>query len=514
MADTIRSLINRCARELKSREFLVDPESNLHMTYGALHAHCREFGGFLHSAGFSAPANVGFMMDNGYWSSVVFLGTMYSGHISIPLNVVASRRNLLFALANAKVDIVFVSAPYRAMLNDLLTEIDREVQVVDVDMASGFEMPAVDSADRPYRALSVMPNSPAMIMHTSGTVGLPKGAVLRHSNMIAGAHNVKKAHQLSLDDAAYCVLPLYHINGQVVTLIAPIVSHSRVVMPRRFSVSNYWEHVIRYNCTWVSLVPTMAKYLLDAVGNSNEKKAQIREQLRHLRFARSASSSLPAGMHRDFEETFGVPMIETMGLTETAAPILANPMPPALRVSGSVGLPCGNEVKVIDADEITLREGEIGEIVVRGDNVISEYFNAPQATLTSFTSDGWFKTGDLGYYDEYGYFFVTGRIKELIIKGGENISPREIDDVLYHHDAVLEAGAFGFPDDAYGQVVAVAVVLKEGVDISEDALIEFCSQELGSFRCPSRIFFVDDLPKGPSGKIQRLEVAKLIIENQ
>ena len=512
MADTLRSLINRCAREYPSRTYLIDPDSGLTMTYELLRNHCRAFGEMIWCAGYTQSTKIGFMLDNGYWTSAIFLATMYSGNVSVPLNVVASRRNLLFALSNANIEIVMVSERYRPLLDSLLAEMDKDILVVDVDMTGGFEMPITNPNPDDYRVHPITSESAAMILYTSGTVGMPKGALLRHSNMVAGGDNVKKAHQLSLDDIAYCVLPLYHINGQIVTAIAPIISGSRVVMPRKFSVSNYWKHISDYKCTWVSLVPTMAKYLLDEA-KKPENTTLLKSFTGTLRFARSASSSMPAGMHGDFEELFGIPMIETMGLTETAAPILSNPMPSGIRKPGSVGRPCGTEVKIIDGNQAELDDLEVGEIVVRGANVISEYYNAPHDTLTSFTYDGWFKTGDLGYRDQDGYFFVTGRIKELIIKGGENISPREIDDVLYHHDAVLEAGAFGFPDETYGQVVAVAVVLKEGRNCSERQLIDFCRNELGEFRCPTRIFFVDDLPKGPSGKIQRLEVATMIIED-
>ncbi len=512
MADTFRSLIVRCAKAYASRVYLVDPDSDITMTYGQLRNHCQEFGRMMWHAGFTKSTKVGFMLDNGYWTSVVFLGAMYSGHVIVPLNVVASRRNLLFALTNAGVEVVFVSERYRSLLDSLLDELDQDIQIVDVDMSTGFEMPTTNPDSENYRIHRITHESAAMILHTSGTVGLPKGAVLKHSNLIAGGDNVKKAHWLSLDDIAYCVLPLYHINGQVVTAIAPIISGSRVVMPRKFSVSKFWVHIEKFKCTWVSLVPTMAKYILDDVKN-NKNDTQLKAQLTSLRFARSASSSMPSGMHADFEDTFGIPMIETMGLTETAAPILANPMPSGVRKPGSVGRPCGTEVKIIDNEQNALGNLEVGEIVVRGDNVFSEYFNAPYDTLTSFTFDGWFRTGDLGYHDQDDYFFVTGRIKELIIKGGENISPREIDDVLYHHESVKEAGAFGLPDDTYGQVVAVGVVLKEDRTCTEEELIEFCRAELGDFRCPSKIFFTDDLPKGPSGKIQRLEFAKTVSEN-
>lgn len=512
MADTIRSLINRCARQYPARKYLIDPDSDLAMTYESLQNHCWDFGRMIWNAGHTRSTKIGFMLDNGYWTAAILFGTMYSGNVTVPLNVVASRRNLLFALRNADVEIVMVSEKYRPLLDSLLEDVDKDIQVVDVDMNDGFQIPGVGSDLDNYRACPITSESPAMILYTSGTVGLPKGALLRHSNIIAGGDNVKKAHRLSMDDVAYCVLPLYHINGQIVTGVAPIISGSRVVMPRKFSVSNCWKHVEKYKCTWISLVPTMSKYLLDEARQSKNANA-VRPSTSSLRFARSASSSMPAGMHSDFEEIFGIPMIETMGLTETAAPILSNPMPSGIRKSGSVGRPCGNEVKIIGDNQAELYEFEIGEIVVRGPNVISEYYNAPHDTFTSFTHDGWFRTGDLGYRDQDGYFFVTGRIKELIIKGGENISPREIDDVLYHHEAVREVGAFGLPDEAYGHTVAVAVVLKEGETVAEDDLIELCKTELGDFRSPSQIFFVDDLPKGPSGKIQRLEVAKMIEEN-
>ena len=512
MSESLRSLINRSARVYSTRQYLVDPDSGLSLTYESLQNHCREFAHAIWSGGYSQGTKIGFLLDNGYWTSVIFLGTMYSGNITVPLNVVASHRNLLYAVNNADVEIVFVSENYRPLLDSLLEEVDREIQVVDVDMTTGFEISQVRDSSEHYQVFPITPQSTAMILHTSGTVGLPKGAVLSHSNLISGGDNVKKAHRLSLDDVAYCVLPLYHINGQVVTAISPLVSGSRVVMPRKFRVSNFWDHVEKYRCTWVSMVPTMAKYLLNAA-DKQENKPLDRQRIETLRFARSASSAMPAGMLEDFEQIFEVPMIETMGLTETAAPILSNPMPAEIRKPGSVGRPVGNEVKIIDRHQQEIDDLEIGEIVVRGQNVISQYYNAPHDTMTSFTHDNWFRTGDLGYRDKDGFYYVTGRIKELIIKGGENISPREIDDVLYHHTSILEAAAFGYPDETYGQIIAVAVVLKEGVSCTKEEIIEYCVEELGDFRCPQKIYLVDDLPKGPSGKIQRLEIANKIIDN-
>ena len=510
MTQTFRSLIDRGANAFPNRTYLVDPDSKLTLSYRKLKEKSVQFGNLLDSLELSHSPRVGFLMDNGYWTIVVMMGTMYSGSVTVPLNVVASPGNLRFAVENAKVDVLFVSKEHRQLLAKILSGVERSIPVIEVDMEQGFELDLSNFSSVELPKNKLTGDSPAMILHTSGTVGMPKGAVLTHGNLIAGGNNVVLAQNLTKDDIAFCILPLYHINGQVVTAFAPLASGSHVVMPRKFSLSKFWPTLREFKCTWFSTVPTITKYLLDDV-HAFGGEQQLKDSCT-LRFARSASSAMPASMLLDFEETFGVPMLESMGLTEAAAPILANPMPPAVRKAGSVGIPFGTEVRIIDNSGRTRGPEETGEIVVRGANVISEYYNAPEATANSFTSDGWFQTGDLGYYDDDGYFFVTGRIKELIIKGGENISPREIDDVLYRNTAVLEAASFGYPDDTYGQVVAVAVVLKDGVSCTAEELMEYCGAQLGSFRCPSKIFFVDDLPKGPSGKIQRLEVARSLVK--
>lgn len=506
LPDSFLSLIDESATQYPHRRYLIDPEANLSMTYSELRTNCRRFGRQLQMHGIAADSNVGFLLDNGFWTAVITLGTMYSGRVTVPLNPIASKQNLQYVVDKSEIEIVFVSSTHRSLLKNALSAVRRTIQVFEVDMLKGIEWTYDNASHSNFGPKKIHPGSSAMILYTSGTTGYPKGAVLTHKNLIAGARNVQVAHDLTREDVAYCVLPLFHINGLVVTAVAPIVSGSRVVMARRFSVRKFWGHVKRFGCTWTSIVPTIAKFLLEA---AHQKETDFEAgNIQKMRFARSASSAMPAGMHIDFEETFQMPMIETMGLTETAAPILSNPMPPGIRKSGSVGIAVGDEVMVVNQDEQQLPPGDVGEIVVRGDNVISKYYNAPEATASSFTGEGWFKTGDLGYQDEDGYFFVTGRIKELIIKGGENISPREIDDVLYHHSSVLEVASFGFPDQYYGETVAVAVVLKLNQRCSSTELIDHCKSELGDFRSPSRVFFVNSLPKGPSGKIQRLEIAR------
>ena len=509
MADTFRSLIEQRADEQPDRCFLIDPDSNLSMTFRELRDQCRAFEQFLDSKGIQPGSHVGFLLDNGYWTVIVFFGTMYAGRVVIPLNAVASVGNLAYILENSDAEAVFVSSNYRELMTRIIENQTHTVTCIDLDVQKGPDkwMRFQESTDS--AGCQVTEETEGMILYTSGTVGRPKGAVHTHQSLLAGGRNVEFAHQITSDDCVYCVLPLYHINGQIVTTIAQLVTGSCVVMPRKFSVNKFWDHVEKFKCTWFSIVPTIAKYLLDQAHREPEQTSRI-HKLKYLRFGRSATSAMPAAMHKEFEETFGVPMIETMGLTETAAPILSNPMPPAKRISGSVGIPFGDEVIVVDKQLKEVSRRQVGEFAVRGPNVIREYFKLPDTTESSFTPDGWFLTGDLGFQDEDGYFFVSGRSKELIIKGGENISPREIDDVLYQHEAVLEAAAFGLPDDAYGQVVAAAIVVRGGFNISADELSAFCIEHLGPYRTPSNFYFVEEMPKGPSGKIQRLELEKMI----
>jgi acyl-CoA synthetase (AMP-forming)/AMP-acid ligase II len=231
--------------------------------------------------------------------------------------------------------------------------------------------------------------------------------------------------------------------------------------------------------------------------------------LSQLRFGRSASSALPPSLHKAFEKKFRVSIIETMGLTETAAPVFSNPIDQDKRKYGSPGIAVGNEAKIVDKEGVELPCGTEGEIMIRGDNVMKEYYKAPDKTAEALEPDGWFHTGDLGYLDENGFVFVTGRIKELIIKAGENIAPREIDEVMYQHPAVLDAAAVGIPDEEYGEDIMCCCVLKPNCECTEEELRAHCMEHLGEFKTPKLIRVMEDLPKGPSGKIQRLKLREM-----
>jgi long-chain acyl-CoA synthetase len=275
-----------------------------------------------------------------------------------------------------------------------------------------------------------------------------------------------------------------------------------VVMPHRFSVSNYWELVARYECTWINVVPTIIAYLLNA-----PHPREHGHDISRVKFCRSASAPLPPELHRAFEERFGVSIIETFGMTETNAPCFTNPYDPKKRKIGSPGPAYGNEAKVIDPQTgADLPPDTPGEVMIRGDNVMKCYYKDAENTAKTLEPDGWMHSGDVGYLDRDGFLFVTGRIKELIIKGGENIAPREIDEALLKHPSVLEAAAVGIPDANYGQDIMACVVLKPGERCTAEELKDFSRRELGQYKTPRVIKLVESLPKGPSGKVQRLKL--------
>ncbi|HEX6317849.1 MAG TPA: AMP-binding protein [Burkholderiales bacterium] len=470
---TVRHYVELQARERAERTYLVAPESGRSLTFAELRDEARKLSGFLAARGLRPGDKVAFCCANGPQTAVIFLGSMYGGYVSVPLNLVAQPSHLEYAIGHSGSRLVFADRDNAARV----ARYGVPVEVIDVDApfeAAPQALPAPGEEDA------------ALLMYTSGTTGRPKGCLLTQRNVVSGALFVQQAHALTERDRVLSSLPLYHINGQIVATVSPLVHGGSVVAPHRFSVSQFWELLARHECTWFNVVPTIIAYLLST---------ENRHDVSRVRFGRSASAPLPPELHRAFERKFGLSIIETFGMTETAAPVFSNPLEKSRRKYGSVGQPVGNQAKI-----------ENGEILVRGDNVMREYYDNPEETRRAFTADGWLRTGDVGYVDDEGFYYVTGRLKELIIKGGENIAPREIDDALYRHPAVLEAAAVGIPDAHYGQQILAAVVLKPGAAASETELRAFCERELGPFKTPKEFRFFAELPKGPSGKVQRLKL--------
>jgi acyl-CoA synthetase (AMP-forming)/AMP-acid ligase II len=498
-AMSVRELIDLRAAATPDAPYLIDPATGTVITYATLQRRACAVAASIAAQGVPPGSKIAYAMTNGPDTACVVLGIIYGGHTATAVNLVAGNDTIAYVLGHSGAKIVFIQAHTRELVEQALESSDGNPELVHVDEA------LFETGESAAAQTSASGSDDGLLMYTSGTTGRPKGVVLRQSSLLAGGLNAAIAHRLTPDDRAMCVLPFYHINGLCVTVFGPLVSGGSVVMPPKFSVSNFWQIIRDHGCTWFSVVPTQISYLLhDEVTDPATVRA-----LDRLRFGRSASAPLAPEVQEAFEARFGVPIVETMGLTETAAQILSNPLPPGVRKIGSPGVAVGNEVIIADMEQQEVARGQEGEVLVRGPNVMRVYLDNDEATSQALTADGWLRTGDLGRMDDDGYVFITGRLKELIIKGGENIAPREVDEALYAHPDVIEAAAFACDCRNYGQRVEAGVAVRDGANVTAQELIDLCQQKIGKFKSPDRIHFLAELPKGPSGKIQRRKLQEL-----
>jgi len=467
---------------------IVFPELGTEISWEELQAEAVAYAQRLTSLGAKKSESIAVVSPNSREGVIAFYGIVLGGFRVTMINLAAGRDAISYALEHSEARFGYVHPDCA----DLFSEANAtNVEVVKPNGGADCELHALEPADH------------ALLMYTSGTTGRPKGVVHTHASLLAGGWTTAVAHELGPEDRGFCVLPIYHINGLCVTVMGSLVSGGSLAMNGKFSASRFWGQASDSKVTWFSVVPTIISHLLHGEGVPDEACRQ------RIRFGRSASSALAVETQSGFENRFSVPIIETMGLTETAAQILSNPLPPAPRKIGSPGTGYGCEVEIQDGDGNRVPSGTEGEIVVRGPNVMLEYLKNAGATEGTFRN-GWLRTGDLAKMDDEGYVFVTGRLKELIIKGGENIAPREIDEALYTHPDVIEAAAFARPDARYGETVEAAVRVRPGSAADESALMALCHDRLGKFKSPDIIHFMDDLPKGPSGKIQRMKLVNML----
>jgi acyl-CoA synthetase (AMP-forming)/AMP-acid ligase II len=345
------------------------------------------------------------------------------------------------------------------------------------------------------------PEDVALILHTSGTTSRPKIVTLTQTNVVASAENIARTLEFSEADCGLNIMPLFHIHGLIAGLLAPLSRGGRIFCTPGFNALKFFAWMEECKPTWYTAVPTMHQAIL--MRASPHKDVITRHP---LRFVRSSSASLPPQLITELEATFHAPVIEAYGMTEAAHQMASNPLH-GVRKPGAVGLAAGPEVAIMDAEGRLLGQGEVGEIVIRGDTVTAGYENNPAANAAAFVN-GWFRTGDQGVMDAEGYVSLTGRLKEIIIRGGEKISPREIDEALMDHPAVLQAVCFAVPHDKLGEDIAAAIVLREGVTATEAELRAFLSERLAPFKVPKKIIFLAEIPKGTTGKLQRIGLAE------
>jgi acyl-CoA synthetase (AMP-forming)/AMP-acid ligase II len=342
----------------------------------------------------------------------------------------------------------------------------------------------------------------ALVLHTSGTTSRPKIVPLTQRNLCVSADHVRRALALGPADLCLNVMPLFHIHGLVASVLATLAAGAAVVCTPGFKTLRFFAWLDQFAPTWYTAVPTMHQAILARAPRNPEIVGRAR-----LRLVRSSSAALPPRVMRELERLFGCPVIEAYGMTEAAHQIASNPLPPRARRPGSVGTAAGPEVAVMDAEGRLLASGETGEVVIRGANVVRGYQSNPEADARAFTA-GWFRTGDQGVLDPDGYLTLTGRLKEIINRGGEKVAPLEVDNVLSAHPAVAQALTFAMPHPRLGEEVAAAIVLRPGESAGEEQIQAFAAEHLAEFKVPRRIVFLDAIPKGPTGKLQRIGLAE------
>lgn len=437
------------------------------------------------------------LVNNGPEAVTVFLASTSVG-IAAPLNPSFKPAELSFYLADLRPKLMIIPSETPAELVDACNEAGVPLLRVAPGSTAG-SVTILDGGPPAQGALaSPDPSDVALILHTSGTTSRPKMVPLTHENMTASATHVAHALDLTQTDRVLNVMPLFHIHGIVAALLAPLRSGGSIVATPGYLATDFFDWLIETSPTWYTAVPTIHQSVLERVKSTPDVR------LPQLRFIRSSSASLPPAVMEGLEGAFGAPVVEAYGMTEAAHQMSCNPLPPAQRKPGSVGIAAGPEIAILTEGEIHHRTDEVGEVVVKGPNVTSGYLTQAEGAFV----DGWFRTGDLGQLDDDGYLTLTGRSKEMINRAGETIAPREIDEVLLDHELVRQALAFGVPDQRLGEQPAAAVVLEAGATIDELSLRQWVEGRLSPAKVPRRIIFLDSLPLGPTGKLQRIGMAE------
>lgn len=505
-AATLGELLNSLATQFPDRIALAAP-ARTGLSYRALAAHVDHVQASLSEFGLSRGDRIALVLPNGPEMAAAFLGVA-CGAVCAPLNPHYCTEEFDFYLSDLAVKALIVEAD-----SDSAARAVAKSRGIDViELAFARENPAGvfslhGSAGRVADSKPAQGEDVALLLHTSGTTSRPKLVPLSHRNLCASAFNIVRTLNLSPDDCCLSAMPLFHIHGLVAALLSSLAAAARVVCAPNFSAPRFFEWMAEFRPTWYTAVPTMHQAVLAHAGANADVIAG-----HSLRFIRSSSAALPAPVMAELEAVFKAPVIEAYGMTEAAHQIASNPLPPARRKPRSVGIAAGLEIAILDAAGASRPRGASGEVAIRGAKVMPGYENNPPANQASFAG-GWFRTGDQGYLDADGYLFLTGRLKDIIKRGGENISPREVDEALLEHPAIAQAVAFALPHATLGEDVAAAVVLKEKNSTSGHAIRDYLLGKLADFKVPSRVVVVDKIPKGPTGKLQRIGLAnKLAVE--
>lgn len=507
-SENLPQLLAQRVSRAPGKHFLFSEADGRRFTYAEFDSAANRAATMLASHGVRKGDVVSLLMPNSPEYIIAYFACWKLGAMAGPINSLLKPQEMAYIISHAEAKAILVHSDFLTIIASIRNKLTalRAVLCFDDEVRHSWDFISSRPGAQhpvPLPAPQLNRDDEAIIIYTSGTTGKPKGCLLTHGNVIANARQISQWLGFTADDRLLTLMPLFHMNAVSVTTMSALYAGGSTVVSPRFSASRFWQIVSAYQITSFGSVATMLSMLLSTYPDGVPAGLKTDQ----LRFAMCGSAPVPAEVLKRFEETFGCLVIEGYGLSESTCRSTFNP-PDKRRRAGSCGLPIGNEMKVVDEQGREAPDGTPGEIVLRGENILKGYYKNPEANAKAFL-EGWFYTGDIGYRDLDGYFYIIDRKSDMIIRGGENIYPREIDEILYQHPAVAAAAAIGIPDPLYGEEVAAFVVLKEGATATPEELVMFCREKLADYKCPKTVRFVKQIPKGPTGKLLKRELAKL-----
>ena len=498
---SIPELLKQRVEAAPYKPFLFSEADKRQFTYKEFRAAVQRTARMLAAHGVGKGDVVSLLLPNSVEYVIAYFACWQIGALAGPINSLLKSQEIAYVITNSEAKALLVNSEFLPVIDTIRDELPSLQAVIKFDN----EAEATSEFTEGEEASAALDcDHEAIIIYTSGTTGKPKGCLLTHGNVIANARQISSWLGFTKNDRLLTMMPLFHMNAVSVTTMSALYAGGSSVVSAKFSATRFWHIISDYQITSFGSVATMLSMLLSTYPDGVPAGLKTDQ----LRFAMCGSAPVPAEVLRRFEERFNCLVIEGYGLSESTCRSTFNP-PDERRRPGSCGVPIGNEMSVVDEEDREVPDGELGEIVLRGENILKGYYKNDAANATAFRN-GWFHTGDIGYRDEDGFYFIVDRKSDMIIRGGENIYPREIDEVLYQHPAIAAAAAVGVPDALYGEEVAGVVVLKPGANATEQEIIDFCKARLADFKCPKTVHFVEDIPKGPTGKLLKRELAKML----
>lgn len=505
---TLGELLESRVAAAPDKLFLFNEADGRHFTFAEFDAAVNRAGRLLESHAIRKGDAVSLLMPNGAEYVIAYFACWKIGAIAGPVNSLLKAHEIEFVISDSESKALLIHSDFLPTIESIRKDLPTVQVVIQFDDEAAATKDLTGNNDQRSENSGVSDinlDSEAIIIYTSGTTGKPKGCLLTHGNLIANARQISEWLGFASDDRLLSVMPLFHMNAVSVTTMSALYAGGSTVVCQKFSASRFWQIISDFQITSFGSVATMLSMLLTKYPEGIPRDLKTDQ----LRFAMCGSAPVPAEVLKHFEEIFHCLVIEGYGLSESTCRSTFNP-PNERRRAGSCGQAIGNEIRVVNEEDREVADEELGEIVLRGENILKGYYRNDEATATAFRG-GWFHTGDIGYRDADGFFYIVDRKSDMIIRGGENIYPREIDEVLYQHAAVAAAATIGVPDSLYGEEVVAFIVAKAGRVVTEEELIAFCRERLADYKCPKTIYFTDEIPKGPTGKLLKRELAKRLI---